>query len=100
MNSARGTGELQGAPTGLAGFVSGVLASVSGGLKYEVVYPATVDYLNGPIEGASDAINYITQQHARCPNQLYILSGYSEGVSLLLHSPSMLAWVHGMRVDG
>lgn len=66
-----------------SGYVSGVLAAVPGGAKYDVQYPASMDYMNGPIQGASDAMKYITQQNSRCPKQLYVLNGYSEGVSVV-----------------
>lgn len=81
--SARGTSENQQHPTGNAGFISGLFKAVPGGANYEVVYPASVDYYSGPIEGSTDALKYITAQALRCPQQLYVLVGYSEGAMAL-----------------
>ncbi|EGG13084.1 cutinase [Melampsora larici-populina 98AG31] len=78
--SARGTGESQVRPTGYRGFINGVLAAVPGGANYEVVYPASVDYTTGPLQGAADANRYLTAQQSQCPEQVYVLIGYSEGV--------------------
>ena len=58
------------------------MAAVPGGGNYEVKYPATVDYMNGPIQGATDPLKYMSAQATNCPQQLYVLIGYSEGVSL------------------
>ncbi|KAG0148549.1 hypothetical protein CROQUDRAFT_75183 [Cronartium quercuum f. sp. fusiforme G11] len=82
--SARGTGENQLHPTGYAKFISEVLASVPDGGNYEVfVYPATVDYVAGPGEGAADAMRYISGQKSSCPKQVYVLIGYSEGAMVV-----------------
>lgn len=58
------------------------MAAAPGGGNYEVKYPATVDYANGPIQGSSDALKYMSAQVASCPQQVYVLIGYSEGVSV------------------
>ncbi|KAG0148079.1 hypothetical protein CROQUDRAFT_41825 [Cronartium quercuum f. sp. fusiforme G11] len=93
--SARGTGENQLYPTTYAKFISEVLASVPDGGNYEVfVYPATVDYVAGPGEGAADAMRYISGQKSSCPKQVYVLIGYSEGamvVTQLLKEPELPA---------
>lgn len=75
---------MQDAPGVCSGTNSAILSAVPGGEKYEVRYPATVDYGNGPIQGATDAMRYISEQHGRCPKQAYVLIGYSEGVSAYL----------------
>ncbi|KAH9816589.1 cutinase-domain-containing protein [Melampsora americana] len=81
--SARGTGENQQRPTGYARFISGVLAAVPDGGNYEVRYPATVDYMMGPVQGSADAMKYISGQQSSCPKQLYVLIGYSEGAMVV-----------------
>lgn len=81
--SARGTGENQARPTGYAKFISGVLAAVPDGGNYEVRYPASVDYVTGPGQGAADANRYLTAQQSSCPKQLYVLIGYSEGAMVV-----------------
>lgn len=85
ISSARGTGEPQVNPTGYRNIIKGVMAKVQGGGNYEVKYPATTDYLQGPKIGAADANRYLGQQKTKCPGQKYLLLGYSEGVRTYLH---------------
>ncbi|EGG09271.1 family 5 carbohydrate esterase [Melampsora larici-populina 98AG31] len=82
--SARGTGEKQKNPTGYAGFIKGLMKQVPGGANYEVVYPATTDYLNGPKQGATDAMKYIQGRKTNCPSQKLVLLGYSEGAMVVV----------------
>ncbi|KAG0149769.1 hypothetical protein CROQUDRAFT_73940 [Cronartium quercuum f. sp. fusiforme G11] len=82
--SARGTGEQQRNPTGYAGYIKGLMKQVPGGSNYEVVYPATVDYTNGPRQGATNAMQYITKQKGKCPKQQLVLIGYSEGAMVVV----------------
>lgn len=82
--SARGTGEKQKNPSGYAGFIKGLLGTAKGGANYEVVYPATTDYTNGPKQGAADAMKYLTKQKSKCPKQKYVLIGYSEGAMVVV----------------
>ncbi|EGG02403.1 family 5 carbohydrate esterase [Melampsora larici-populina 98AG31] len=82
--SARGTGEKQKNPTGYAGFIKGLLKTAPGGVNYEVVYPATTDYQNGPKQGATDAMKYISKQKGKCPSQKLVLLGYSEGAMVVV----------------
>ncbi|EGG06919.1 family 5 carbohydrate esterase [Melampsora larici-populina 98AG31] len=89
--SARGTGENQVSPTGCRGFINGVLSAVPGGAVYEVHYPATVDYMTGPGQGASDAIRYISDQQKKCPEQLYVLIGYSEGAMVVTQTMNKIS---------
>ncbi|KAH9816476.1 family 5 carbohydrate esterase [Melampsora americana] len=89
--SARGTGESQAQPTGYRGFISGVLATVPGGENYEVVYPATTDYARGPFQGATDANRYLTRQQSQCPEQVYVLIGYSEGAMVVTQTMKNLS---------
>lgn len=82
--SARGTGEAQGGRyLGYSGTISGILRSVPNGANYEVKYPATTDYLNGPVQGSNDALKYILEQKRLCPKQSYVLIGYSEGAMVM-----------------
>ncbi|EGF99528.1 cutinase [Melampsora larici-populina 98AG31] len=90
--SARGTGEPQATPIGYRKYISSVLAAVPDGGNYEVKYPASVDYMSGPGQGAADALKYITSQQSSCPKQLYVFIGYSEGamvVTQLAAKPSI-----------
>ncbi|EGG02404.1 family 5 carbohydrate esterase [Melampsora larici-populina 98AG31] len=81
--SARGTGEKQKNPTGYAGFIKGLMKQVAGGSNYEVVYPATTDYNNGPKQGANDAMKYITNRKGKCGSSKLVLIGYSEGAMVI-----------------
>ncbi|EGG06822.1 cutinase [Melampsora larici-populina 98AG31] len=82
--SARGTGESQGGGyLGYSGTISGILKAVPNGGNYEVKYPATADYLDGPIQGSNDALKYILEQKKLCPKQVYVLIGYSEGAMVM-----------------
>ncbi|EGG04092.1 family 5 carbohydrate esterase [Melampsora larici-populina 98AG31] len=89
--SARGTGESQTRPTGYRGLINGVLSAVPGGENYEVVYPATTDYARGPVQGATDANRYLKQQQSQCPDQIYVLIGYSEGAMVVTQTMRNLA---------
>lgn len=88
--SARGTGENQAMPTVCMGLIKGVLSAVPGGGNYEVVYPAAVDYMNGPVQGATDAIRYLSEQHKQCVNQVYVFVGYSEGAMVITQTMNKL----------
>jgi cutinase len=80
--AARGTGEL---PTGsfiMGGLTNGIARQV-GGSVYQVNYPASVDYVNGPNQGAADALNHLKAKAAACPQQKYVLNGYSEGAMVM-----------------
>ncbi|MGF7239232.1 MAG: hypothetical protein ACQSGP_30385 [Frankia sp.] len=37
-----------------------------GGSTYDVVYPAGIDYLNGPVQGAKDINEHLAAQVAAC----------------------------------
>ncbi|KAH9824813.1 family 5 carbohydrate esterase [Melampsora americana] len=89
--SARGTGENQANPTGYRGFINGVLLTVPGGANYEVRYPATVDYMTGPVQGASDANRYLSEQQNKCPEQLYVFIGYSEGAMVITQTMNRIS---------
>ncbi|CAH7685678.1 cutinase-domain-containing protein [Phakopsora pachyrhizi] len=81
--SARGTGEIQTNPTGSAGFLRGVLSAVPGGSKYEVVYPADVNYAVSPGRGAKNIDEHIRPKLASCPNEVFVFFGYSEGAMVV-----------------
>ncbi|EGG02370.1 cutinase [Melampsora larici-populina 98AG31] len=86
MGGAGGAGgapKMGGGAGGYSGFIKGLMKQVPGGSNYEVVYPATVDYNNGPKQGANDALKYITGQKTKCPEQKMVLIGYSEGAMVI-----------------
>ncbi|KAH9823567.1 cutinase [Melampsora americana] len=77
--SVRGTSELQSNPSCCSGFIKGVISEVEGGRDYEVVYPANMDFIIGPIIASNDIIRYVESIEKICPNQPLILIGYSQG---------------------
>lgn len=78
--AARGTGEPQGDERAvLRPVFDRVAASVPGGVNYNVVYPATTDFSNGPRQGAADINRVLAAQAAACPTQRFVLAGYSQG---------------------
>jgi cutinase len=81
--AARGTGELQSGSIIMGGLSNGI-AQQTGGRVYHVVYPASVDYLNGPGQGAADALAHIRATAAACPSTKFVLNGYSEGAMVVV----------------
>jgi hypothetical protein len=80
--AARGTGEPQSGSFILGG-VTSAIAQQTGGSVYQVRYPATTDYVNGPNQGATDALAHLQAQAAACPQQKFVLAGYSEGAMVI-----------------
>jgi cutinase len=77
--TARGTGENQKSAGGLAGLNQGIAAQVPGTKIYQVVYPATADFLNSAAVGTKDALEHITATAGQCANTRFFLTGYSQG---------------------
>lgn len=85
--SARGTGEPQGPSTGFKGMIAHTLASVPGGVEYDVVYPAAGDPTQQTTYiGSRDILRYISEGMAACPDQKYALLGYSQGATVVLEA--------------
>lgn len=84
--SVRGTSELQSHPVCCSGFIKGVLSEVPGGNNYEVIYPATMDFILGPLTASNDIVRYVESIGQRCPNQPIILIGYSQGAMGVVRS--------------
>jgi cutinase len=82
---ARGTGE----PAGLGGvgqaFVDALQSQLPGQSigVYPVNYPATNDYVNSALAGASDAGAHVQNTLATCPNTKVVLGGYSQGAGVM-----------------
>ncbi|CAE6433292.1 unnamed protein product [Rhizoctonia solani] len=84
---AAGTGE-----TGL-GIVGAPLAralatQISGTTSYAVPYSTIAEYAATVQAGASMTAQYLTSQSARCPDQKFVLSGYSKG-AMVMHSTKL-----------
>jgi cutinase len=82
---ARGTGE----PVGLGGVGQALVDSLQSQLPgqsiavYPVNYPATDDYVNSALAGASDASAHVQNTVATCPNTKVVLGGYSQGAGVM-----------------
>ncbi|KAH7334954.1 cutinase [Rhizoctonia solani] len=84
---AAGTGEM-----GL-GIVGGPLAralasAVPGTTSHAIPYSTIAEYLVTVQAGASMTAQYLTSQSARCPEQKFILSGYSKG-AMVMHNTKL-----------
>ncbi|CAE6533177.1 unnamed protein product [Rhizoctonia solani] len=80
---AAGTGE-----TGL-GIVGTPLAKSLATTSYAVPYSTIAEYVATVQAGASTTAKYLADQSARCPDQKFVLSGYSKGAMVM----------HGTKLD-
>ena len=81
---ARGTGE----PSGLGYLLTPIASAIqSGSTKtvgtYAVPYPASYDYESSEQTGVSDVENYLKSESQSCPNQTFVLLGYSQGAQVV-----------------
>ncbi|KAK4623980.1 Carboxylesterase Culp1 [Fulvia fulva] len=82
--NARGTGELQGESIGFRTMIDQVLAAVPNGSIYNVVYPAAPDITQQTTSiGSSDIARFIQTGLSSCPQQRYVLLGYSQGATVV-----------------
>lgn len=58
-----------------------VLAAIPGGAIHDIKYSSSAEYVRSPKEGAQTGLKFIKQQIASCPNMVFVLMGYSKGVS-------------------
>jgi hypothetical protein len=80
LSTARGTTEAQG-PGALGGgsqFINAVKKVVPGTTAYAVKYPASFG-ASSPDIGVQDTLKYFETKPKECPQQLYVMSGYSQG---------------------
>jgi cutinase len=49
---------------------------------YNVVYPPSMG-AQSPATGVADTIKHMTQQSAACPNQKFVIGGYSQGAVVM-----------------
>ncbi|KAL9938927.1 hypothetical protein V8E36_001740 [Tilletia maclaganii] len=86
--STRGTDSPQKTTSPYTGMINQTLAAVPGGRLYDIVYPATLNFLSSVPDGVSALAKYIHAQLAACPSMGFVLLGYSQGaeiVDLTLH---------------
>jgi hypothetical protein len=85
---ARGTEEPQGVSTMFLPVAQTILQKVPGGASLPVEYPAVVD--QDTSSGERFVVDTINQGLGECPDQKYVLFGYSQGVALILRALSQL----------
>jgi cutinase len=81
--AARGTTEPQSGSFIMGGLSNGI-ASATGGRVYQVQYPAAADFANGPNQGAADALAHLQAQAKACPDEKFVLNGYSQGAMVMV----------------
>ena len=81
--AARGTTEPQSGSFIMGGLSNGIAAQ-TGGRVYQVRYPATQDFANGPNQGATDALAHLQAQATACPGTKFVLNGYSQGAMVMV----------------
>lgn len=91
----RATGEPQSGSSGYANLIKIVKATIPGGSSMEVDFSSIPEYVLTPIQGAHTAIKYLTSQSLKCPNQKYVLVGYSKGAMVVTELMS----VHPINPD-
>jgi cutinase len=96
---ARGTFELpETSPLGTGGFVSAFQLRVPGTSRYDVQYRADLDYVLAPMQGANNLTSHIKKRAAQCPNEKYVLTGYSKGAMVVVDAMSMIPAAIEQRV--
>ncbi|KAJ3300274.1 hypothetical protein HK104_002473 [Borealophlyctis nickersoniae] len=81
--SARGTYEPQSGSLGMAPVISRLQRRFPRSTLYNVQYPATNDYAVSSAKGAADLQRHLLAQSDKCPDQNYVLFGYSQGAMVL-----------------
>ncbi|KAI9607637.1 hypothetical protein KEM48_003546 [Puccinia striiformis f. sp. tritici PST-130] len=97
MMGARGTTEPQGSSMAYTKMAKNVLQAVPGGGLMDIEYPSSVEYTRTPQEGAATGLKYIQAQVAKCPQMVFVLMGYSKGVSQISQpNETIRAWRQAM----
>ena len=95
--TARGTWEPQNAAFLLPSVANRIRSGLAGRnvSVYDVVYPAQPSFNTSAPVGINDLINHVNQEASQCPNQRFVLLGYSQGglvVADSLVSPAQRAY--------
>ncbi|KAJ1306244.1 hypothetical protein OPQ81_010948 [Rhizoctonia solani] len=59
-----------------------------GATSYSVPYSTVAEYLVTVQAGSTMTVNYLKQQSAKCPDQKFVLSGYSKG-AMVMHGATL-----------
>ncbi|MET8655321.1 cutinase family protein [Nocardia aurea] len=99
---ARGTGE-----PGWLGSVVGdplygelVQALPVDSTAYAVNYPADLTVPSSAADGTTDMVNHLVRQSEDCPDQRFVLVGYSQGAAVVhgVLGTALVAWIPGVHV--
>jgi len=63
-------------------FVAAVKQQVKGSTGFNINYPANADS-NSSSKGAQMVVEHLTSQPKACPNQKFVVTGYSQGASVV-----------------
>ncbi|KAG8774156.1 hypothetical protein FS842_001159 [Serendipita sp. 407] len=67
---------------------SALASAVPGTTTYSITYDTSAEYVVTVAAGATTTANYLAAQSALCPNQRFVLSGYSKG-ALVVHGTTL-----------
>jgi hypothetical protein len=77
---ARETGAGQDSSWMLTGLARSISTRLGGQTStYHVRYPASANFLTSVPEGVTDMVRHLNDQASRCPDQKFVLLGYSQG---------------------
>ncbi|GAB7340020.1 hypothetical protein MBLNU457_6525t1 [Dothideomycetes sp. NU457] len=94
----RGTGEAQGQSSGFRTMNSNIMSQVSGGKRYDTVYPA--DFSQNSASGTAAIVARVKSGLASNPNECFILEGYSQGAAATVNALSQLTGANFDAVKG
>ncbi|KAH8921003.1 carbohydrate esterase family 5 protein [Atractiella rhizophila] len=87
--NTRGTTEVQGPSAGFVTMSANVRAAVSGGREYDTVYPAGWD--QNSAQATTNILAQINTGASLCPDQVYVLLGYSQGAAATYNALQQLS---------
>jgi cutinase len=81
---ARETGSSQGSSWMLTSVARSISSRIGGQTStYHVNYPASWNFLTSVPQGVTDLVRHLNDQAARCPDQKFVLLGYSQGAMVI-----------------
>jgi cutinase len=81
---ARETGSSQGSSWLLTGIARSISSRVGGQTStYHVNYPASWNFVSSVPQGVTDLVRHLNDQASRCPDQKFVLLGYSQGAMVI-----------------
>ncbi|KAH8916293.1 carbohydrate esterase family 5 protein [Atractiella rhizophila] len=89
MINTRGTTEIQGPSAGFLTMSRNIRAAISGGREYYTVYPAALD--QNSAQATRNILAQINTGYSLCPDQVYVLLGYSQGAAATTNALNQLS---------